>query len=144
MSDAIRRRRRRRRKPIAVPVASMGDIAFLLIIFFMVCSNFAKEKPVELPTAPAIDRLDRTQISVQINEHGTIFINGQAVPDADAVEWGVGSLVTKRGLEDPIVYFKCDRSVSRATFEPVLDALAAAGVKVASVGQRDESPQTSR
>jgi hypothetical protein len=48
----MKRSQRKKRKPIPVPVASMGDIAFLLIIFFLVCSEAIKDKsnlPVELP-----------------------------------------------------------------------------------------------
>ena len=35
-------RYRDRKISAIIPTASMADIAFLLIIFFMVCSNFAK------------------------------------------------------------------------------------------------------
>jgi len=41
------RKRKRQRRKIAVPVASMGDIAFLLIIFFMVVSNFFKTPKID-------------------------------------------------------------------------------------------------
>ena len=40
---------RRRKKPnLVLPLSSMGDIAFLLIIFFMLASNFMKTGNVDL------------------------------------------------------------------------------------------------
>ena len=47
-------RRKRKKQAISVPTASMGDIAFLLIIFFMVCSKFSQDVAIKLkpPVAP--------------------------------------------------------------------------------------------
>jgi len=54
---------------IPVPVASMGDIAFLLIIFFMVCSRFAKDPGVSIdpPTTVDVNKLDDYPIVVLID-----------------------------------------------------------------------------
>ena len=38
-----------------IPIASMGDIAFLLIIFFMLTSNFIQEAHIRLTPASAAD-----------------------------------------------------------------------------------------
>ena len=50
---------RRRKKPsLVLPLSSMGDIAFLLIIFFMLASNFMKTNKVELekPLSPDLEQ----------------------------------------------------------------------------------------
>jgi biopolymer transport protein ExbD len=43
-----------------IPTASMADIAFLLLIFFMVSTTFRREqsRPVEFPTAEATQKSD--------------------------------------------------------------------------------------
>ena len=69
-------RRRRRKADPYVPTTSMGDIAFLLIIFFMVCSNFAKEASQKLkpPKAADLQKIQESSISVSIDEQGLIYI----------------------------------------------------------------------
>ena len=53
-----RQRRRKARVAVSVPVASMGDIAFLLIAFFVLASQFAKDFPVQLAESVDIDIMD--------------------------------------------------------------------------------------
>ena len=39
-----RMRRKKKRRTVPVPIASMGDIAFLLIIFFLIYSEASKDR----------------------------------------------------------------------------------------------------
>lgn len=133
------RMRKRRRNAVMVPVASMGDIAFLLIIFFMVCSNFAKEAGLKLkpPRTYDLEALKESKISVTIDETGKIHVQGKAVDNAEAVEWAVKALLEgKAEGAEKVVMFKCDREVDKTVFEPVLDAISAAGGVVAAVGEQ--------
>lgn len=135
------RRTRRRRLGTLVPVVSMGDIAFLLIIFFVLCSNFAKETGVKVrpPQAAAIDTLQNSSVAVAIDEQGVIYVDGQPVPDAGTVESRLTTLLKdKASPQDRTVAFRCDRSVRRDKFEPVLDAIAKAGGVIAAVGQKSQ------
>jgi len=129
----------RRRRDIAVPVVSMGDIAFLLTIFFLICSNFTKEAGIKLvpPKAPSVETIKESRISVAIDGEGAIFLQGQPVPDARSIEWGVAALMQDRtGPEARLVMFKCDHQVDKAVFEPVLDAIAKAGGTIVAVGDK--------
>ena len=131
-------RMRRKRNAIIVPVASMGDIAFLLIIFFMLCSNFAKESGINIkkPTVTLLEQLKESRISIAIDDKGDIRLNGEPVDNADAVEALVQKLlVGKTTEEQKVVMFKCDREQDKTVFEPVLDAISKAGGIVAAVGE---------
>jgi biopolymer transport protein ExbD len=134
---------RRRRPDIAVPTASMGDIAFLLTIFFMVCSNFAKEAGIKWtePRAPQLRAIKESNVSVSIDAEGIIFLQGQPVPDAGSVEAGVTVLLQRRGdADERLVMFKCDRAVDKAVFEPVIAAIARAGGVMVAIGEDLEAP----
>ncbi len=137
----MRSRRRRRRKVIRVPVASMGDIAFLLIIFFMITSSFAREASIRLtpPTSPDLDEVESTPVSVSIDEEGVFWVNDDQVADLDALESMVEELLA--GATDDaqrLVRFRCDAGIAKDIFEPVLGAITAAGGIVAAVGERAE------
>jgi biopolymer transport protein ExbD len=68
-----------------IPDSSLADIAFLLLIFFMVTTVFRRERPrdVEMPQASATERVDerrRNIVHVWVEPDGTVFINDQVVP----------------------------------------------------------------
>ena len=117
----------------------MGDIAFLLIIFFMICSNFAKDAHLDLtpPLAPDLETLEESNLSVSIDVEGRIYVQGVEVAGAEAVESAVAAWVAGRPAdEQKLVLFKCDAEVDKAVFEPVLDAISQAGGVIAAVGDR--------
>ena len=132
--------RKKKRKPIPVPIASMGDIAFLLIIFFLVCSEAIKDnsnRPVELPTSEHVTQTKATVVArVTIDETGEIHFDGSRVDSAKDVEWGVRALLTNTVSDDQRhVQFKCDKSQPKEIFQPVLQAIAEAGGIIEAVGE---------
>jgi biopolymer transport protein ExbD len=73
---------RKTKTAAAVPTSSMGDIAFLLLIFFMVTTIFRQETglAVELPRAEAAEQAKRELISnIYINRQGLISIDDRIV-----------------------------------------------------------------
>jgi len=67
-----------------IPTASMADISFLLIIFFMVSTVFVRYRglPVELPEAAKIEKLEsrRNVTGIWIDRQGQIIVDDQPVP----------------------------------------------------------------
>lgn len=136
----MKRSRRKRRKPVALPIASMGDIAFLLIIFFLVCSEASKENSnikVELPLSEHVVKTKAVVVArVAVDSSGEIYFDGVRVDNAKDVEWGVRALLTNTVSDDQRhVQFKCDKSQPREVFEPVLQAIASAGGIIEAVGE---------
>jgi biopolymer transport protein ExbD len=131
-----------RRVPPTVPLASMGDIAFLLTIFFILTSNFAKDdtRKIAPPSAAELAQLEKQNVSVSIDSDGAVFFNGRPVGSADVVEAGVaGFLVGKKDPKDRMVVFRCDRGVDKKVFEPVLAAISKAGGVIAAVGEKAQA-----
>ena len=134
---------RKRRRTVPVPIASMGDIAFLLIIFFLVCSEVAKDKAnlaVVLPLSEHVEKIQASVVArVAIDKDGEIYFDGVKVDNAKDVEWGVRALVTNTVSDDQRhVQFKCDSALPKETFEPVLKAIAEAGGIIEAVGELQE------
>ena len=121
----------------------MGDIAFLLIIFFLVCSEVAKEKSnlqVELPLSQHVEKVKAQVVArVAVDETGVIYFDGEQVDSAKDVEWGVRALLTSTvSDEQRHVQFKCDSALPKEIFEPVIQAIAAAGGIIEAVGELDQ------
>lgn len=138
----MKRSRRKKRKPVTLPIASMGDIAFLLIIFFLVCSEVSKEKnnlQVNLPVSEHVNKIKAEVVArVAVDESGEIYFDGARVDGAKDVEWGVRALLTNTVSDDQRhVQFKCDKGLPKEIFEPVLKSIAAAGGIIEAVGERE-------
>lgn len=137
------RQRRRRGGRVMVPVASMGDIAFLLIIFFMICGEFVRDRnpPVPLPLDPYVEELeDAGAIFVTIDGEGRIFLQSERVEDIGALEHALAALLDQDASGSRIVTFKCHRDATADVYEPVVRAIAAAGGRMAALGDLGDEP----
>lgn len=110
-----------------VPTASMADIAFLLIIFFMLTTSFSPERTnVTLPESQIQTEVSEEAAIVAITVEGELhFSDGEAPSEpVDSVET-LGQLA--RGLTSlaPRKEFliKADRDVPYRVIDDVLDAL---------------------
>jgi biopolymer transport protein ExbD len=68
-----------------IPSSSLADLAFLLLIFFMVTTTFRKNQPREWvpPEAAATQRLEEPRkdiLHIYVERDGRIFINDALVP----------------------------------------------------------------
>lgn len=114
-----------------IPTSSMGDIAFLLLVFFMVTVVFTDESGlvVKLPRAEAGEEGLREMISnVYINEAGLISIDDMIVRADD-----VSSIMIRKINENPfmIVAFKTDKFTPYGVVSDVMEGLKEANaVKV--------------
>lgn len=141
------RLKRKRKGPVSLPTASMGDIAFLLIIFFMVCSNFVKESQIEYksPNAEDLSAVDRSGLSIVVDKEGKLYLDGKPVANADKLKAELEKRLKDKTLEDVkgrSVLFKCDMKLPRESFQPVLETIVGAGGIVVAVGDlRKESKQ---
>jgi len=80
---------RRSRGGAMIPTASMSDIAFLLLLFFMVTTVFAVSGlDVRLPKAKKWERirLNRNMVSVWVDEAAQIMVDDKLVPDRGVFE----------------------------------------------------------
>lgn len=134
-----RYRDKKKRRNVPVPIASMGDIAFLLIIFFMLLSEFAKDKDLELEP-PISEKVVKAEVvvaaRVAIDKYEQIYLDGQPVESPKDIEWGVRALLDKTVAEEQRhVEFKCHKSLPHRVYNPVVKAIAEGGGILEAVGE---------
>ncbi|MFK7910836.1 MAG: ExbD/TolR family protein [Akkermansiaceae bacterium] len=143
MNKRIQRKKKQKRRAIPVPIASMGDIAFLLIIFFLVCSESVKDNANIEATVPQSEYAKKMEASVAarvaIDVNGVIYFDGTPVDNAKDIEWGVRAILANTASDDQRhVQFKCDAALPKETFEPVMKAIVEAGGILEAVGENNQ------
>lgn len=107
-----------------IPTASMADISFLLLVFFMVSTVFVRYRgiPVALPEAEKIEELE-------MRRHVTsIWVNNQGIINIDDVQIGldqVGALIHAKLTANPrlVVSIKADADAEFGRVSDVLQEL---------------------
>ncbi len=77
---------RSRMPPLSpVPMATMADVAFLLIIFFMLTSTFARDTGLDitLPKAITSESLPKREVTIWVNRHGQVRVNENWIQPQD-------------------------------------------------------------
>jgi biopolymer transport protein ExbD len=117
----------------------MGDIAFLLIIFFILTSVFMKESHIELQEAasPDVETFGDTALSVVVDAEGVTYFQGDAVA-VSSLGALVGEAVTDR--PEAQVKLKIDRNLPERIYQPVLMELSETGARIMLVGVEQETP----
>ena len=106
-----------------IPNASMSDIAFLLLIFFMVSTTFVKEKglKVNLPRAQTVQKINRRNATtIYISRSGLISIDDFAT-QVDQIQF----VMQKKLVENPamITSFRTDKDAEYGIMVDVMNEL---------------------
>ena len=115
--------KRKNARGSSIPTASTGDIAFLLLIFFMVTTIFIKETGlvVDLPRAEAGEKVKQDLVSnIFISRRGLISIDDMLVRPQD-----VSALMGQKISTNPslIVAFKADKETPYKVVSEVMEEL---------------------
>ena len=123
----------KRAKPVVeTQMISLADIAFLIIFFFMLTSQFMRESAaIRLPELPKAARTAST-VSVVMDDAGRIELNGQPMADAEELESRLKELLAgKTTAAECEVRFKCDRTLKYKAYSKVYAAITNAGGVIA-------------
>ncbi len=113
-----------------IPSSSMADIAFLLLIFFMVSTVFQKDRnrEIEWAQAEATEKIDQKQKNIQniwIESNGDVYINDQPMLMEEVSDFIRPMYASNREL---MVSVRSDRDVPYRYIDAVQQELVAAGL----------------
>ena len=113
-------------------MVSLADIAFLIIFFFMLSSQFMRDKlAVDLPLVPASAQTE-SGFSVTMDADKQIYLDGEPVESGEVLESNLRGLLAGRTDSKSLeVRFKCDRGLAFKDYKAVLEAISNAGGVIA-------------
>jgi len=122
----------RKRKDFFIPLFSMSDVAFLLLIFIMLVSliNYRKEVKIQYPEAETAQRVSvEKNLEIWVDSGGSLYLNGDASSLA-MVERGI--IDAYRNAPDTRVHIIADRNTPFQSIHQVLDILQLLQYRVVS------------
>ncbi len=121
---------KKKRPPAEIPSSSMSDIAFLLLVFFLLVSNVDTDKGIGVVLPPPGDseiKLNPKNITmVLINANGDVLFNDDVVP-VDQIMAHARQL--EAGNPNMVFSVQTDRKTKYQDYIDVVDQLTAANVK---------------
>lgn len=102
-------------------MASMSDLVFLLLIFFMLTSTLVAPNAIKLLLPTSESRtMARQTVTVYINAEQDIFLEEQMV-DIDALQSGL--IIALQGQNDGSVVLRADQTVPVQQIVSVIDVV---------------------
>ncbi|MCB0262591.1 MAG: biopolymer transporter ExbD [Calditrichaeota bacterium] len=132
--------KKRPREDVEIPSSSMADIAFLLLVFFLVCTTIDVDKGLRLvlpPTEVDTQEINKKNISnILINDAGQVLFDNEMVQVRD-----VERIVRQKIADNPllIVSLKTTRGTKYEVYIKVLDQLKRANATRISIADPDEA-----
>ena len=104
----------------AIPTASMSDIAFLLLVFFLLVSAFREDVGLPAGLPPVTERVQpvRSLLTVQVAASGALAVEGETMAP-EAVREAVAAFAAGGGP----VEVKAHRSAPYAAYAAAVDAV---------------------
>lgn len=121
-----------------VPSMAMGDIAFNLLIFFVILARAQDDSHLQWTPAEArnIESAGHSVISVLIDTDEKLYLNGQPVGES-GLEMKIEELLGDLPVGERIVLLKVHRDATALRFEPVIEAISSAGGELVHIVEED-------
>lgn len=119
-------RQKKERYQIQAPLTSLIDIVFLLLIYFLLTTNFIVEEGIniKLPNAKASAPQVKQEITIYVDKAGITYMMDKKVP-IDQLYTRVKQMIG--GASDRLVVVKADKTVILNKAVKVMDIAKAAG-----------------
>lgn len=111
-----------------VPAAAMGDIAFNLLIFFVILARANDDSFLVWDPAHAknLEAAGYSKVSVLIDKENKLYLNGQQVGMA-TLSQQIAELLGDTPAGERTVLLKVHREATALYYEPVIEAISEAG-----------------
>lgn len=116
---------RPKRPTLSIDMAPLIDVVFLLLIFFMLTSNFVPPSvPLTLPKASSGAPSEASKVIVSLDQTGQISIAEKTIADAE-FETALRAALEQNGTT--AVHFRGDTSVDYGVFLKLISRARSAG-----------------
>ncbi|MBN2016950.1 MAG: biopolymer transporter ExbD [Candidatus Cloacimonetes bacterium] len=118
----------RKRRSVTINITSLIDVVLLLLIFFMVSTNFIEQPgmKLDLPDAESAASSEKNEMEIIIQPDGSIFFNGEPIT-LEELRTQFGKFSTE--ASEKSLLLKADENVKHGTVVEVMDIARVEGIK---------------
>lgn len=118
----------RKKLTASIPTFAMGDIGFLLLIFFVILARAQDDSHIQWQPARLnnIEMAPSPLASVVIDTGSKIYLDGKGI-SAEELALKLSAVLGDAPAGRRHVFLKVDREAKAAVFEPVIAAVSEAG-----------------
>lgn len=136
---------KKKKRSFNIPTSSMADIAFLLLIFFLVTTTMDVDKgiPMVLPERGGEVKINPKNIAkILVNASGDVLFDNNIVSDIELKEL-LSTRIKERGVDSEnkpklIVSIKTDRETEYDRYITILDVVKEAGATKISIAEPEK------
>lgn len=130
---------KRKKLDASVPAMAMGDIAFLLLIFFVILARARDDSHLQWKPADGVEltRPSTMNASVVIDKYNVTHLNGREIPVGTLAE-ELKTLLGENPAGRRTVMLKVHHEVTAVYFEPVIEAVSEAGGELHHILEEDK------
>ena len=137
--------KKRKKDTGAIPTASLPDIVFLLLIFFLVTTTIDMDKGIDmtLPEKGGQVKIKKQNITnILINAQGQVLVDEEPV-EIPLLRESIAEKVKARGYDTQgvpilVISIKTDKKTPYNTYIEVLDQVKLAGAKRISIAEPEK------
>ena len=130
---------KRRTSQATVPSMAMGDIAFNLLIFFVILARAQDDSHLQWNPAKAeeLKSAGHSIVSIVVDKDNKLYLNGQEIGIAQ-LAGRIESYLKTKPVGERRVLLKIHREAQAQRFEPIIEAVSEAGGELVHILEEDK------
>ena len=133
---------RRRKIEVGIPYLPMADIAFNLVLFFIMLAKTQDDRNQWEPArVPQVEKIGQSRITVTVDKDNKIYLNNSKVVSTTDLTGAIEKRLSEDASGNRAVQLKIHKDTLAATFEPIIEAVSQAGGEVVHVLEEDTKKQ---
>jgi biopolymer transport protein ExbD len=130
----------RKKMNAEVPSVAMGDIAFNLLIFFVILAKGGDDSHVKWQAAstPKVESAGNSRCSVIVDVNHDLYFNGKKI-SINQLKSEVEGELGNAPAGKRVVLLKIDKGTTANLFEPIVEAVSEAGGELVHILQEKKS-----
>ncbi len=118
----------RKKMNCEVPSVAMGDIAFNLLVFFVILAKATDDSHLnwQPATTPKVEQASNARVSILVDIQNKLYLNGREIGQAQ-LKSAIERELTGAGAGNRTVLLKVHKDTQATRFQPIIEAVSEAG-----------------
>lgn len=130
----------RKKLKVEVPSVAMGDIAFNLLVFFVILARAQDDRQLQWTPAEArmIEPSAPAPVRIAIDKHSDLYFNGAKMANSRDLQKAIEDRLGDLPAGKRTVWLKVHNETPASRFEPIVESISAAGGELVHILEEEK------